>query len=102
MVLIGGATFVWMEASGHGIYALLNTDRPGGGDANWFVPLWQTTTRWEHYTMFSWGHLRDWLNEQMLVAPIVLPGLVIVAVNLWLARGESGTWACGCARRRAH
>jgi hypothetical protein len=89
MVLIGGATFVWMEASGHGIYALLNTDRPGGGDANWFVPLLQTTTRWEHYTMFSWGHLRDWLNEQILVAPIVLPGLVIVAVNLWLARGEA-------------
>ena len=82
MVLIGGATFVWMEASGHGIYALLNTDRPGGGDANWFVPLWQTTTRWEHYTMFSWEHLRDWLNEQMLVAPVVLPGLVIVGVSI--------------------
>ena len=82
MVLIGGATFVWMEASGHGLYALLNTDRPGGGDANWFVPLWQTTTRWEHYTMFSWGHLRDWLNEQMLVAPVVLPGLLIVTVSI--------------------
>ncbi len=88
MVLIGGATFVWMEASGHGIYALLNTDRPGGGDANWFVPLWQTTTRWEHYTMFSWGHLRDWLNEQLLVAPIVLPGLIVVAVSMWLAGRE--------------
>ena len=86
MVLIGSATFVWMETSGHGVYALLNTDRPGGGDANWFVPLWQTTTRWEHYTMFSWGHLRDWLNEQMLVAPVVLPGLVIVTASLWLAQ----------------
>ena len=82
MVLIGSATFVWMEASGHGVYALLNTDRPGGGDANWFVPLWQTTTRWEHYTMFSWGHLRDWFNEQMLVAPVVVPGLIIVAVSI--------------------
>ncbi len=82
MVLIGGATFVWMEASGHGLYALLNTDRPGGGDARWFVPLWQTTTRWEHYTLFSWGHLRDWLNEQLLVAPVVLPGLVVVAVSI--------------------
>ena len=78
MVLIGGATFWWMEANGHGVTALLSTDRPGGGDARWFVPLFATTTRWEHYTMFSWPHLRDWLNGQMLVAPIVLPALAVV------------------------
>jgi hypothetical protein len=89
MGLIGGATFVWMEASGHGIYALLNTDRPGGGDARWFVPLWQASTRWEHYTMFSWPHLRDWLNQQLLVAPVVLPSLMVVCISLWLARRKS-------------
>ncbi|HHY56331.1 MAG TPA: hypothetical protein GYA08_12965 [Chloroflexi bacterium] len=78
MLLISGATFLFMEASGHGIAALLSTDRPGGGDARWFVPLFTTTTRWEHYTMFSWPHLRDWLNGQMLTAPIVLPALTVV------------------------
>jgi hypothetical protein len=86
MALVGGATFVWMELSGHGVYALLNTDRPGGGDARWFVPLFETTTRWEHYTMFSWPHLRDWLNGQMLVAPIVLPSLAVLGLGGWFLR----------------
>ena len=86
MIAIGGATFWWMEASGHGFAALLYTDRPGGGDARWFVPMFETTTRWEHYTMLSWPHLRDWLNAQLLVAPIVLPALLVVARYLWLGR----------------
>ena len=59
MLVVGSVTFGWMEMSGHGVYALLNTDRPGGGDASWFVPLWVTSTRWEHYTMASWPHLRS-------------------------------------------
>ena len=86
MLLVGGATFLWMEASGHGLYALLNTDRPGGGDARWFVPLFATTTRWEHFTMFSWLHLREWLNMQLLVAPVVLPGLAVTGFALWRQR----------------
>jgi hypothetical protein len=80
MVLVGGATFMFMEASGHGIAALLSTDRPGGGDARWFVPLFETTTRWEQYTLASWPHIRDWLNNQLLVAPVVLPALIVVAI----------------------
>ncbi len=86
MVLVGGATFAFMEASGHGVAALLTTDRPGGGDARWFVPLFETTTRWEHYTMASWPHIRDWLNNQLLVAPIVLPSLVVVVGMAWIKR----------------
>ena len=78
-----------MEGSGHGLYALLNTDRPGGGDARWFVPLWETSTRWEHYTMFSWPHLRDFLNEQLLVAPVVLPALIWLGVCRWAGRGRT-------------
>lgn len=88
MLLIGGATFLFMEWSGHGIATLLSTDRPGGGDARWFVPLTVTTTRWEHYTMFSWAHLRDWLNGQMLVAPVVLPSLAMLALA-WLAEKKT-------------
>jgi hypothetical protein len=78
MLLIGGATVLLMESGGHGLSALLTTDRPGGGDGRWLVPLWATTTRWEHYTLLSWPHLRDVLNQQALVAPVVLPAL------LWL------------------
>jgi hypothetical protein len=83
MLVIGGATFLLMELGGHGLTALLTTDRPGGGDARPFVPLWTISTRWEHYTMFSWLHLRDLLNQQLLVAPVVWPSLVWI---FWIGR----------------
>jgi len=79
-------TILMMEAGGHGLAALLGDDRPGGGDGRWLVPLFVTTTRWEHYTLLSWPHLRDFLNEQILVAPVVLPALVL----LWMGIGRSG------------
>lgn len=78
VLLVAGATFGLMEAGGHGLAALLGDDRPGGGDGRWLVPLFATTTRWEHYTLFSWPHLRDFLNEQVLVAPVVLPALLLL------------------------
>ena len=80
MLLIGATTFGLMEFGGHGLRALLTSDRPGGGDARWLVPLFVTTTRWEQYTMFSWLHLRDWLNQQLLVAPVVLPALAVLGI----------------------
>jgi hypothetical protein len=80
-MLIGGLAVIGlMEWGGHGLAALTSTDRPGGGDGRPFVPLWAVTTRWEHYTMFSWLHLRDFLNQQLLVAPVVLPGLLLMAL----------------------
>ncbi|MCC7354302.1 MAG: hypothetical protein IT330_11145 [Anaerolineae bacterium] len=82
-VLIGGGTVALMTAGGHGLGTLFTTDSPGGGDARWLVPLWRTGTRWEHYTMFSWAHLLDFLNEQMLVAPTVLLSLALVALLAW-------------------
>jgi len=78
MLLVATATVLLMEAGGHGLAALLTTDRPGGSDARWFVPLWTTSTRWEAYTLVSWLHARDLLNQMLLVAPVVLPAL------LWL------------------
>ena len=85
MAAVAVGVVVLMELSGHGLATLTTTDRPGGGDARWFVPLTGVSTRWERYTMFSWPHLRDWLNEQMLTAPVTLGGLVIVGASL-LAR----------------
>lgn len=80
-MLIGGLAVIGlMEGGGHGLAALLSTDRPGGGDGRPFVPLWATTTRWEQYTMFSWHHLRDFLNQHLLVAPVVLPGLLLTGL----------------------
>lgn len=78
VVLTAVGTLLLMEAGGHGLAALFGDDRPGGGDGRWLVPLFVTTTRWEHYTLFSWSHLRDFLNEQMLVAPVVLPALLLL------------------------
>jgi hypothetical protein len=79
-VLIIGSTVALMTAGGHGLEKLFTTDRPGGGDARWLVPLFHTETRWEHYTMFSWAHLLDILNEQLLVAPVILPSLALAAL----------------------
>ncbi len=81
MLLVATATVGLMTSGGHGLQALLTTDRPGGSDARFFVPLWKTSTRWEQYTMFSWLHLRDFLNEQMLVAPVVLPALIWLSIS---------------------
>ena len=88
LTLVALATIGLMELGNHGIAALFSTDRPGGGDARFFVPLWATTTRWEQYTMFSWLHLRDLLNQQLLVAPVVLPALLII--RPWLFAPNPG------------
>jgi hypothetical protein len=86
MAIVGLAIVGLMEWGGHGLATLISTDRPGGGDAHLFVPLWAVTTRWEHYTMFSWLHLRDFLNQQLLVAPVVLPGLAVVVMAVFLEK----------------
>lgn len=91
MFLVAVAVIGGMEWGGHGLATLTSTDRPGGGDARLFVPLWATATRWEHYTMFSWLHLRDLLNEQLLVAPVVLPGLLITFVAFLVEKGKGWT-----------
>ncbi|GIV77211.1 MAG: hypothetical protein KatS3mg050_1605 [Litorilinea sp.] len=91
MALVATGTVLLMEWGGHGLAALLTTDRPGGSDARWFVPLWQTETRWEHYTLFSWLHLRDWLNEQLLVAPVVMPALAWLALAAPHRRPKMGS-----------
>ena len=83
LLLIGAGVIAFMEAGGHGIAALLTSDRPGGGDARWLVPLWTTSTRWEHYTMFSWAHLVDIVNQQLLSAPVSL-AVVLLCLGLWL------------------
>ena len=93
IVIVAASTILLMELGDHGLAALVSTDRPGGGDARWLVPLFETTTRWEHYTLFSWLHLRDFFNEQMLVAPVVLPTLLSLAIawgvnRKWLNRNQ--------------
>jgi hypothetical protein len=93
MAMVAASTLLLMELGGHGLAALLTTDRPGGGDGRWFVPLWTTSTRWEHYPLFSWPHLRDLLNQQLLVAPVVWPGLIWLFCLRWRFLGKSqGDW----------
>jgi len=93
-LLVFAGLVALMTAGGHGLDALLGADAPGGGDRNWFVPLFQTSTRWEHYTMFSRGHLLDILNEQLLVAPAIWPGFVLAA----LFAGRRLPWRDGAFR----
>jgi hypothetical protein len=80
LLVAAGGTLWLMESGGHGLAALSSTDRPGGSDASWFVPLWGTHSRWEAYTLVSWLHLRDLLNQMLLVAPVVLPSLLWIMV----------------------
>jgi len=90
MVMVGAGVVGLMTAGGHGIDALRTYDAPGGGDHRWLVPLFRVETRWEHYTMFSWAHLRDFLNEQLLVAPMSLMLLVgVVSIHRrWLRQPD--------------
>jgi hypothetical protein len=78
-IVVALGVIALMESGKHGIDALLGVDFPGGADRHWFVPLRHAGTEWEHYTMFSLGHLVDIVNEQLLVAPFGL----ILAILLW-------------------
>jgi hypothetical protein len=95
MLLVAGGVIAIMTAGGHGVQAMLTSDRPGGGDARWFVPLFTTTTRWEQYVLFSWAHLRDALNEQMLVAPVV--GGSLIVVGIYYSGLKIKDWSAGAA-----
>lgn len=92
MIAVAGGVIALMESGGHGLAYLVGEDRPGGGDGRWLVPLWKTTTRWEHYTMFSWGHLLDIVNEQLLSAPVVLPALICLAIWAWPQMRHGTAW----------
>jgi hypothetical protein len=89
--LVFGGVVALMSSGQHGLDALMGADFPGGGDRKWFVPLFSITTEWQHYTMFSWGHLVDIVNQQLLVAPMVWPTLILIAVFAWrrIPKGES-------------
>jgi len=83
LLLMAAVVVAVMTAGGHGLEALLSHDAPGGGDGSWFVPLFRVETRWQHYTMFSWAHLRDILNQQLLSAPFSLSVVVGVLALRW-------------------
>lgn len=68
-----------MTAAGHGPAALLTDDRPGGADGVMLVPLFQISTPWQRYTMFSLAHLQDWANEHFLISPFGLFLLLLAA-----------------------
>ncbi len=82
-LLVGGGVFALMESGGHGLAALLGVDRPGGGDGAWFVPLFEITTEWQHYTMFSAAHLLDWSNIHFLISPFGLPLIAIILAAIY-------------------
>jgi hypothetical protein len=88
-VVVGGSLLAFMTAGGHGLSTLLGAEAPGGGDHRWMVPLVATTTQWEHYTMFSLGHLLDIINEQLLSAPVIWPALLLAVIFGWNALRRS-------------
>lgn len=87
-ILVLAGLMLLMTAGGHGPAALLLDDRPGGADGILFVPLFQVTTEWQHYTMFSPAHLLDWANEHFLISPFGLPLLLLALVNGLIRRGN--------------
>jgi hypothetical protein len=82
-VIVALGVLLLLQSGGHGLDALTGVDAPGGMDRRWLVPLWRAETRWEHYTMFSQGHLRDIVNEQLLIAPFGLP-LILAIIPLYI------------------
>jgi hypothetical protein len=79
-LLVGAGVLALMESGQHGLSELFGADRPGGGDGIWFVPLFETSTEWQHYTMFSAAHLLDWSNEHLLISPFGLPLFVLILI----------------------
>jgi hypothetical protein len=82
-LLVGGGVLLLMELGGHGLSAFLGKDRPGGGDGIWFVPLFETTTEWQQYTMFSVAHFLDWANIHLLISPFGIPLLLTSLLAVW-------------------
>jgi hypothetical protein len=83
-----------MSSGDHGVDALLGADFPGGGDRKWLVPLATVSTRWEHYTMFSLGHLLDIVNQQLISAPVIWPAMFLTVALVWprLPRRDPAFW----------
>jgi hypothetical protein len=76
----------------------------GGADSRTMLPLFETVTRYEHYSFFSWAHLGAVVQEQLLVAPLALVAVVLVAILAWrgvlaLGRAVPAMWtlAAGAA-----
>jgi hypothetical protein len=90
-LLVFGALSALMMSGGHGPVSLLTDDRPGGADAVMFVPLFQITTGWQHYTMFSMGHGLDWANEHFLLSPFGVLILVIIGCARLARRPSTST-----------
>ena len=88
-VLVFAGLAALMTAGGHGPGAMLTDDRPGGADGIPFVPLFRVTTEWQHYTLFSLGHLLDWANEHFLISPFGLPLLLLAFLNGIVSRLRS-------------
>lgn len=94
-VLVFAALAFLMSTGGHGPAAMLTDDRPGGADGIPFVPLFEVTTEWQHYTLFSPAHLLEWANEHSLISPF---GLVLLAGALVV---ETARRLSGRAGKRA-
>ena len=93
-LVVFAAVVLLLQSGGHGFEALFGSDAPGGGDGSWLVPFSKPDSRWEHYTMVSWGHLLDFLNEQILVAPF---SLALVIGLLISTRGRAVLCSPDCA-----
>jgi hypothetical protein len=89
-VVVLAVLVVLMTAGGHGPETMLVDDRPGGADGIPFVPLYQVTTEWQHYTMFSLAHVLDWVNEHFLISPFGL-FLLLLALVTRIGRLNSAT-----------
>ncbi len=55
----------------------------GGSDGHSMIELFQTVTRLEYYTYFSLPHLGAVIQEQLLIAPLAIPTIVIIAMAAW-------------------
>ena len=87
-LIVANSVLTLMELGNHGLAAFLGDDRPGGGDHIWFVPLFETSSSLERYTMFSTAHLSEWLNEHYLISTFGLFIIGLTLVVLWRTKLE--------------
>lgn len=79
---------LWLGARVIGAQDGLSMGRFGGGDGKLWVPLFEITTPFEKFTMFSLAHFVAVANELALLA-----GPAAIVCLAWLALGRSGARA---------
>ncbi len=77
---------VGVVLGGYGLARFGKTDNPGGADKQMLVPLWETSSRFERYTLLSREHVSDKLSALTAGSALGLPMVLLGLLAAWRRR----------------